>query len=356
MSEKILRRKGASEGTPKEEKVGPQDAAKPQEFTPTAEGEPMTAAVPEAQGQETDPAVATEVGDLRAYAPAIEVESLPLATLVEPGDDMREIVKEYAEADRLAEEEEAGDNEEDDEDTSATVSEESTRTGSEPTAEGEPEVEISDTEAKEIADEVRGKAKNVENEQEEIGRIIFHKGFKGRMDLVSSRDPVKSASFPKIHKLLDDLFSPKTLSTLTRGAAFRELLVSFGKKSQELPFGHLRELVSVQDENRRIELAEEVYRRSLSVQKTRKRVAEVNAEKAPEKTLKRIVRKMHDPLSLPGGKEFEKLISDPDQLQKDLSKSERMTLRSGIAAKTEHIDKCLSCLKELDEFLAMIDA
>jgi hypothetical protein len=333
MIEKILRRKGASEGAPKEEKVGPQEAAKPQEFTPTAEGVPMAAAMPEAQGQESDSEVATEVGDLRAYAPAIELESLPLATLVEPGDDMREIVKEYAEADRLAAEEKVT--------VDSTQEEDADETDLGPVVE------------KRVVEAFRESFRKTDDAKEDAACLCLDEFFDGNLDL--SKNPSKHTSLKRVQKELKNEISPQAISSRVRAADIRRKRKAVGKNLPNVTFSHDVELVAVEDEEKRMELAESINRSPISIAATRKRVREINAKEAPGKDLKRVIRKLKDPLSLPGGREFEDLLADPEKLEKDLSKRERKDLLTGITVKKQHIKTSVKRMEELVEWLEEID-
>jgi hypothetical protein len=297
-----------------------------------------------------------EQTQLRAFAPAIAEEMTGSDTAAEePEEDIFDTTMRYAEQDREAEEESAkGETAPDDvpevktADQKSADSKGSPKTGS--------EEDIDDEFVEEIVREINTKNAKMDSGREEIGALLYDLVFGGDMELVLSKNPNKSNSFQKITNHRDCNISAKTASSYVRAEGFKRHLVSLGKDISNLTFSHLIELVSVEAADRRLELAEEINRNPVSVQMTRKRVTEVNAEKAPDKTLKRIFRRMKDPLSLPGGEEFKKLVSDDKKLEKDLSVTEREELLKHITKKKGHIGDCVVLLDKLQEALQIIDA
>jgi hypothetical protein len=336
MFEKVLKRKGSAEGAAKNDKVKQHDtAAEPQAAQPMMEGVPASGAALAEEGNVEAAVAETEVGDLRAYAPAMAPEPASAEALIEPGDDMREIIEGYAEADRQAEEEEA-----------ATASDAKQNEAPDVTDLG-PDAE------KEVAGAFREAVKKSDNAKEEASITALDKFYNGKLDLTTN--PNKHTSFQRVCKELKKEITPQTLSSWVRAADFRRKRKAVGKDLVNVTFSHDAELVAVEDEEKRMALAEETNRSPISIRDLRKRVREVNAQEAPDKDLKRVMRKLKDQFSLPGGKELEDLVSDPDKLEKDLSKKERKGLRKGIAAKRVHIETCLKRLEDLEEWLETID-
>jgi len=347
MFEKVLKRKGSTEGAPKTDKAKPDGAVEPQAAQTMMAGAPATDAVAEKDGNGQEAAAATEVADLRAYAPAMAPEPASAEALIEPGDDMREIMEGYAEADRQAEEEQAL--------TAPTSGEQASAPSPTDNSEAQaPDVTDLGPEAeKAVVGAFRGAVKKSDNAKEEASITALDKFYNGRLDLTTN--PNKHTSFQRVCKELKKEITPQTLSSWVRAADFRRKRKAVGKDLVNVTFSHDAELVAVEDEEKRMALAEETNRSPISIRDLRKRVREVNAQEAPDKDLKRVMRKLKDQFSLPGGKVFEELVSDPDKLEKDLSKTERKDLRKGISVKKEHIETCLKRLEDLEEWLETID-
>jgi type I site-specific restriction-modification system R (restriction) subunit len=317
MFEKVLKRKGSAEGATKNDKVKQHDtAAEPQAAQPMMEGVPTSGAALAVEGNVEAAVAETEVGDLRAYAPAIASEPTQPELAVEPGDDMREIMEGYAEADRQAEEEEA---------TTASTTEEYAGTPASAAKEDEAvdETDVGPEVEKEVVAAFREAVRKSDDAREEASNTALDKFFNGDLSNLN-----KHTSFKRACKELKREITPQTLSSWIRAADNRRRQRAQGKV-----------LAAVEDEEKRMALGEEINQSRISIRDLRKRVREINAKEAPDKDLKRVMRKLKDQFSLPGGKEFEDLVSDPDKLEKDLSKTERKGLRKGIAARRGNTSK-----------------
>ena len=210
-----------------------------------------------------------------------------------------------------------------------------------------PEVE------KEVVRVFRGSLRKSDSAREEAFNFALDKIFNGKLD--RNKNPNKHISFQRVCKELKKEITPQALSSGLRAADFRRKRKALGKDLPNVAFSEDAELVAVENEEKRMALTEEINRSRISIRDLRKRVREVNAKDAPDKDLKRVMRKLKDPLGLPGGKEFEELLSDPVKLEKDLSKTERKSLREGIAVKKEHIETSVKRLEALEEWLGAID-
>jgi hypothetical protein len=305
-----------------------------------------------------DEATTGEVqAELRAFAPALSQEAVEPDTVPEePEEDIFDTTMRYAEQDRQEAEAQANEAGDTPDSTSTAQGEGQGAVDSVDSKESGSEKEMDDELVEEIVHEINAKNAKMDSGRKAIGDLVYDLVFDGNMDLVLVRSPNRSATFEKIFNHPDSNVSAKMGSSYVRATAFSRYLVSLGKDLPNLTFSHYMELVSVEDADRRVQLAEEINRNPVSVQKTRKRVTEVNAEKAPDKSLRRIFRKMKDPLGLPGGEDFKQLVSDEKALEKDLSKPDREELLKHITKKKEHIADCVVLLDKLEEALEIIDA
>jgi hypothetical protein len=188
----------------------------------------------------------------------------------------------------------------------------------------------------------------------QVATDIVNDFLDGDFKAASDKNPWKTQNLKKLrdHKRLP--IQPQRLGEWIRLTGCRAGVIA--RNSQiELNGSTWLELIAINDEEKRYELALEAHNKGYSVRQTRKRVLEINSKKVDPKLADKLLAKIKDPRSIPVAGDYEKMIADEQYLTDELSKKERLLLRAEIDTKRDQIATCGQFLDLLEQRLADVD-
>jgi len=168
----------------------------------------------------------------------------------------------------------------------------------------------------------------------EIGDYVLKNFFNDDIELASSQDPTKSASYNALCSHPDLAVSRQTLSNMVRVAAQERFLIANNVDVDKLGYRHRVELLKVENNDIKIDLARKCIEMSLTV---RKFIPLINdACRDPEEQIENEPTKMANKHiagleCLLGGPTVSTVINDMDQLR-IIEKETRQKLRQTAAS------------------------
>lgn len=155
---------------------------------------------------------------------------------------------------------------------------------------------------------------------EEIGIYLLEKFFNNDVSLASSKNPRKPASYSELCRREDLAIHPARLGVMVRVAAQENFFRSEKLPSEKLSYTHKAELVKLPDDQRKIDLAKECIKKSLSTRQLAERVSEILKEmpRSAPVPLKLLESKLSDTKKLFADARITEMLLDEDTLEKEL--------------------------------------
>ncbi len=225
---------------------------------------------------------------------------------------------------------------------------------------GIPETAVSDPFIDKVVDRVNSIAEETVNRGGfEIGEFVLETIFRNDLKLARSKNPNKSASFTRLSEHHGLRVHPKRISQWVRAVAFYRQMLEDGIDLSNLRISHLVELLPLENEDKRKELAEEANAYRYSVRqlrdKVKDKVTELRQVVAPVDKGQIILRKMVHPLSLMADAELMRFLSDKESLQRELTSVERLKILSDLKKNKEAFDNFLDLIEQLETNLFEIE-
>jgi len=99
----------------------------------------------------------------------------------------------------------------------------------------------------------------------EIGQFIFLRFYQGKRELVSSKNPKKTASLRKLAERPDLPVTFASLHNMVRVAVQEEILKENGIETDQLHYTHRIKLLAIEDPLKKAEIAQRIIHESLSI-------------------------------------------------------------------------------------------
>ena len=168
----------------------------------------------------------------------------------------------------------------------------------------------------------------------EIGEYVLKSFFNDDLELASSQDPFKSASYNALCSHPDLTVSRTTLARMVRVAAQERFFIANNIDVDKLSYTHRIELIKLENDDKKLELVQTCIESSLS---SRKLISLINeARRALEESMERVATKMANKHiagleCLLGGPTESTVINDMDTLR-IIEKETRQKLRQTAAS------------------------
>ena len=168
----------------------------------------------------------------------------------------------------------------------------------------------------------------------EIGEYVLKYFFNDDVELASSLDPFKSASYSALCSHPDLAVSRTTLARMVRVAAQERFFIENNVDTDKLQYVHRIELIKLENDDKKLELVQTCIESSLTSRKLIPLIRE--ARPAPEESIERVATRMANKHIagleyLLGGPTVPTVINDMDQLR-IIEKETRQKLRQTAAS------------------------
>ena len=189
----------------------------------------------------------------------------------------------------------------------------------------------------------------------EIGEFVLDHIFQNDLKLAQSKNPRKSASFAMLSDHPGLRVHPARISQWVRSVAFYKKMLEEGVDLSNLRISHLVELLPLEDEDKRRELAEEANANGYSVRQVRDKVTGLKQIGAQVDKGQMILRKIAHSLSLLGDEELMRFLSDKETLQQELTSADRLRILSDLDRNKKAFDNFRYLIEQLETDLFEIE-